>query len=72
MTCGDIKIVPPIQMTLMASQGETVPAYRINYQIRGLGNYYIMLPVEGFTADKALAALQAAAQPIIDTLDKLL
>ena len=72
MICGDIKVTPPILMTQMAANGQLVPGYRINYTIRSLGNYYVMVPVNGFTADKAVAAIQEAAQPIIDLLDKVL
>lgn len=68
---GDVKILPPLQ-PLMA-QGEFGPmrVWRIYYSIRGEGNYFVEVPQEGYTAEKAQAAVLAQAREIAGTFGDL-
>jgi len=66
MKCGDIKLVPPFQLAMMTEGTLVIPAYRINYLIRGLGGSVVQVPILGFTPAKAEAVIRTDAQAIIN------
>ena len=65
-TNGDIQIIQWAR-TLINSNNQAVPGYEIHFQWRQKGDYVASLPVEGYTADRGLAAIHAVIDPIADT-----
>ena len=62
--------VTAIRRTFVKSQtGDTVPGYEIHFTIRGQGDYTAGIPIQGFDALKAMSAIKAVAEPIVDLLD---
>lgn len=72
MVTGEVKLITPIQSTVGAVNGNAVPVFRIYFTVRGEGAYSVMVPQEGYTPDKGVAAVMAEAKKIIDTLDAFL
>lgn len=66
---GDIKIVPPIQTTYGKVGTSSVPCYKIFFTIREQGPYSVLVQVDGFSPEKAKAAIQEVAEPLVETLD---
>jgi len=66
---GEVKLIEPIQNTVGSVNGEAVRVYKLYFTVRGKGNYSVMVPQEGYTPDKGVAAVMAEAKQIIDTLD---
>jgi len=62
--------VTAIRRTFVKDQrGETVPGYEIHFSIRGQGDYTAGLPIKEYSAEKAMGAIKAIAEPIVDTFD---
>lgn len=43
--------------------------YEIGFTVRDQGNYTVTVPIEGFTAAKAEAAIKPIAEQVVNTLD---
>jgi hypothetical protein len=69
LTNQDLKTTAIQRSWVQASDGRNVPGYIIHFQIRGQGDYTAGLPIEGFTAERAMAAIAAVAAPIVELLD---
>lgn len=62
--------VTAIRRTFVKSQtGDTVPGYEIHFTFRGQGDYTCGLPIQGYSAEKAMAAIKAVAEPLAETFD---
>lgn len=59
-----------IRRTYVRDQtGSNVPGYDLHFTIRGQGDFVASLPIQGYSAEKAMQAIAAIATPIVETLD---
>jgi len=66
---GRIKLRTPFQQTYGNLGGNSVPVFRIFFDIDGKGPYDVMVPRDGFTMQSAVAAVNALAEQIVSTED---
>lgn len=66
---SDIKINPPIQETLAGDGVRSIRVYRIYFSLRGEGNYHVDVPMDGYSPELAMQAIEAKARAICETLD---
>jgi hypothetical protein len=69
LTNQDVKTTAIRRTWVRDSKGENVPGYEIHFTIRGMGDYTASLPIQGFSAVKAMESIAAVASPIVDLLD---
>lgn len=69
LNAGDVKITYQRQTWGLDAMANRVQVYEIGFTVRGQGNYTVTVPIEGFTAAKAEAAIKPIAEQVVNTLD---
>jgi len=58
-----------IRKTLGRLGSEVVPVYELHFSIRGEGDYAAVVPVQGYTKELGIAAVEKEATEIAATFD---
>lgn len=69
---GDIKLQKPIVNTYMRVGQNSVPAYKFYFTVRDLGQFSVLVPVEGVSASVVEDAIKKVAVPLIAAAESLL
>lgn len=66
---NDVHVTAIRRTFVKDARGETVPGYELHFSIRGHGDYTAGLPIKDYSAMRAMEAIKAVAEPIVDTFD---